>query len=321
MLKRSPICPPIVKEDYNNNNLHQYDPYILKDDTIIIDHDWFESLTTYTKNMIIRKLNNNFKLEPVTVPHEIQTDNDKKMLKDVYQSYIDGFDYNIWYDPTIENMPQNVNMIKIPNTVKQILSDMFKGNKINDDTDLVLFKKEIEKYVVGDHVFIRLSGTSGKNEKSLRKLYNVDEIIKHLTSNKLFVFQEYDVDKDTYLIIIPWNKKIKPRNEFRLFIVNGKLTGASIQKWFMPIQHTSEELEAFEEVLSNIPFLNSFEYKTFVADVYVDVETKTCHLIEINPFGAHCGAGSSLFNWEKDYDMLHGLCDVVEFRYLSSINY
>lgn len=63
----------------------------------------------------------------------------------------------------------------------------------------------------------------------------------------------------------------------------------------------------------------------FVADVYVNVNTKICHLIELNPFGAASGAGSSLFNWYKDYDLLYGINHdknkEIELRYLSIIEY
>lgn len=318
MIKRVPICPPITKSNFNNNNLHEYDPYILKDDTIIIDSDWFNSLTTYIQNLIKTRLNDNYVLDKVIVPHDIQKDNPQKMLNIVYDSYIDGFDYNIWHN---SNLNPDVKMIKIKPEIKQILSDMYKNKTHHDLTD---FKNEICKHIISNQpYFIKLSSTSGKNERALTKLYDVDQIIKHLTSNKLFVFQEYDREKDTYLIIIPWNKNIKHKNEFRLFVVNNKLTGASIQRWYDEyIQHTSEELEAFEEALLNIDFLNVFEYKDFILDVYIDIKTKKCHLIEVNPFGSHCGAGSSLFNWITDYDILHGQCgNEIEFRYLSSINY
>lgn len=322
MLTRFPISHPIDNSNYNNNNLHQYDPYILINDTILIDNDWFLSLSEHIKKLIHDRLNGNYELGKVEIPHPIQKDNDSKMLKTVYDSYIDGFDYNIWYNANIPNIPQNVNMIYIPNSVKKILTSMFKYNIQSDDEEFLSFKNEINKYIIPNTpYFVRLSGTSGKNENSLEELYSVDEIINHLTSNKLFVFQEYEREKDTYLIIMPWNYLINPRCEFRLFVVNGKLTGASIQKWYELIQHSSEELEGFEKALSNITFLNEINYSSFIADVYVDLDTDTCHLIEINPFGAHCGAGSSLFNWVTDYDMLHGIDYCPQLRYQSIINY
>ena len=45
------------------------------------------------------------------------------------------------------------------------------------------------------------------------------------------------------------------------------------------------------------------------ADQDFDVE-----LIELNSFGAQLAAGSCLFDWVKDYDLLYGLSDTLELR-------
>ena len=324
MLKRKPIPPFTDITKYNNNNLHEYDPYILSDNRVIIDKEWYSTLTDYCQNLIRNRLENDFELDIVTIPHVIQIDNSKKVLNMIYTSYLESFDYNIWYDKSMINGPQNVQMLYIPSIVKKIFSDAFQTGSLDmSNTELLLFKNEITNCLKSNQsYFIRLSSTSGKNEKSLKIFHNADEIIKHLISNKLFVFQEYDVIKDTYLIIIPWNDKIDERCEFRLFYVNKKLTGASIQKWWELIQHSIDELELFQDALSDIKFVDMIEYQNFIVDVYVDSDTKMCHLIEINPFGAHCGAGSSLFNWITDYDILHGMTDKKpQLRYLSAINY
>jgi hypothetical protein len=323
MLKRHPICPPINTLDYNTTNLHDYDPYILKDDNILIDEEWFSTLTPHIKNLIHTKLDGNYKLGKVEIPHPVQIDNTQKMLKTVYQSYIDGFDYNIWYNDNIPNGPKGIKLIYIPFQIKIILADIFKHNnqvRYNDNDDFISFKEEIQQHLQNPPYFVRLSSTSGKNEEEVEELYTVDEIIHRLTSIKQFLTQEYEREKDSYLILIPWNDHIDPRCEFRIFVVNNKLTGASIQAWHKSIQHSKEELKTFELALNNIPFLNTFPYTDFVADVYVNCDTQTCHLIEVNPFGAHSGAGSSLFNWEVDYKILHGK-EVPELRYQSAINF
>ena len=71
----------------------------------------------------------------------------------------------------------------------------------------------------------------------------------------------------------------------------------------------------------SIEFINKVTYNTFIADVYIDMDNIVCHLIELNPFGAHSGAGASFFNWKHDYHQLCGLNENVELRYLSVINY
>ena len=332
MLKRVPIYPNIIRSNYNNNNIHEYDPYLQNENEnlTIIDADWWNSLTYYIKKLIEMRLNNKFKLGQITIPHELsQSTNDNKNLKIIYQSYLDGFDYNVWYTDNIPNGPKNVKIIHIPDTIKKILFSIYMKeisrstdkNDINMNVDIYAFKNEINKNMeIGKEYFVRLSSTSGKNVKQIDSFTNADDIISHLVSNKLFVTQEYCRDKDTYLILVPWNDIIDSRCEFRIFVVNNKLTAASPQKFWELHQYSSEELKSIEHALSNISFINSVIYHTFVADIYVNMETQTCHLIELNPFGAHCGAGSSLFNWITDYDVLHGLSQ-PELRYLSIINY
>jgi hypothetical protein len=100
------------------------------------------------------------------------------------------------------------------------------------------------------------------------------------------------------------------------------VTGASPQRWWEVHNYTSDELEMMQQVLSQTAekFKSIAITATYVADVFIDFDTGELKLIEFNPFGAHCGAGASLFNWVTDYDVLHGKSE-PELRYLSVINY
>jgi D123 len=120
---------------------------------------------------------------------------------------------------------------------------------------------------------------------------------------------------------MPFNNDIEARYEFRIFVVNNKLTAISQQNRYDLHQFSTKELKVIEYSLNNISFLDKCPYKTYVGDVYVNIATKTCHLIELNPFGAHSGAGAALFNWIDYFEILHGLNNSEpEFRYLSIIN-
>ncbi len=325
MIKRVPILPNINKSEYNNNNLHEYAPYVIKDNKLVIDKSWYESLTQYTQDLI-KARTKVFSLEHISIPHEYQKDTPEKLLAKVYQSYIDGFDYHVWYSNEIPDGPKDVQMIHIPDVTKKALSRAYKSNQPISDKNIIALLDKIENHMQpNEQYFVRLSGTSGKNEKSVEPFDNARMIIRHLVSVKLFVEQEYNQDKETYLILIPWNETIDSRCELRIFVVDNQLTAASTQKWWELQQYSEEELDAIEYALMNIGFIGYIPYTTFVADVYIDVNTKTCHLIELNPFGAASGAGSSLFNWEKDYDLLYGINHdknkEIELRYLSIIEY
>jgi hypothetical protein len=116
---------------------------------------------------------------------------------------------------------------------------------------------------------------------------------------------------------MPWNNNLQERYEFRIFVVNYKLVGASQQNTKQLYSYSSKELKMIEKALNNITFLTTIPYINYIADVYC--HNGICYLIEVNPFGAHSGAGSSLFHWIDDYKLLHGYSD-PELRYLSIIN-
>lgn len=323
VLKRKPIPPDIKRSEYNNNNLHEYDPYILSSESkIIVDKTWYLNLPRQVQSLIIDRLGDNIQLGIVEVPHPVSPDTPSKLLTTVYQSYLDGFDYDQWYHRGIPNGPKDVSMLYIDNTTKKILAEMYE-NKSIEDQRLDQFKGLINSRLQRNKkYFIRLSSTSGKNTKSIEPLRTSEDIIRRLVTNQEFYEREYTRDKDTSLILIPWNPKIEKRYEFRIFVKDGVLTGASQQWWSQLFNYTAKELENIETALNNInsiEYLRWIPYKTFVGDVYIDGDV--CYLIECNPFGAHCGAGSSLFNWITDYDILHGNSGCSELRYLSVIDY
>lgn len=312
MIKRKPI-PLNTTQECNNNNLHEYSEYILRDGKIVIDNKWFSSLTPYIQKLISTRLKNDFTLEDLVIPHEYQLTN--KLLTTVYQSYLDGFDYHIWIN---ESMMKNVKMIHIPDVTKKMLMDK---NIDFSSPNIMKLEKKINKYIHNNpktEYFIRLSCTSGKNEKEVRPFTNSKDIIKHLTSVRLFSEREYERDKDTYLIMMPFIDTEK-LYEFRIFVYEGQLTACSPQKYWELRQFSEEELEAIEYALLNISFIKNCMYKSFVADIFINIEEKKAHLIEFNVFGPASGAGSSLFNWIDDYDQLHNNQNVIELRYLSLI--
>lgn len=331
MIIRRPIFPESeIHKKANSSNHKEYEPFSNNTGENIIDKEWWNNfLNDDIKQRIIDRTNNNFILDDMKKPHAICVNKEDNFINNVFWSYFEGFDYNKWYTTNIPNGPKNIELIKITNEMKELFTvHMYTGKNFDmKNSELCKLKQKIDDSLIkikAEKYFIRLSGTSGKNEVSVEPMYNSDEIINHLASVKQFMYREYSkLYKDTYLIIMPWNDKIDPRYEFRIFVVNGKLTGISQQFWDELFQYSEEELEIFIQAFSNIKFLNfdGIKHKTFVGDVYVNMELRECKLIEMNPFGMHSGAGSSLFNWIDDYDQLYGYKETVEFRYLSAIDY
>lgn len=305
------IKPIYDNKNCNNGGMHEYDPYIVKENEIIIDRKWWNSLTPYIKSLIDKRLK--YKIEDITIPHE-ETDINSRDLKILDQCYLDGYDYHIWYNPNI--IDGDITMIYIPNSIKRILTELHFHKDI-DDKEMNMFRKEIEESIKsGEKYFMRLSSTSGKNCRDIRPMESVEDIINNLVRNDIFVKREYlRDDKDTYLILIPWKEKIEKRYEFRIFVKNGRLVGVSQQWWNEVFNYTEDELRDIEYVFNNIVLKDEVQYTDYIADVYVD--GRECKYIEINPYGAHIGAGSALFNWITDESLLNGCENELEIRYMS----
>jgi len=309
LLVRKPLPPTILREaEFNTGNHYDYTPYITTTEgAVVIDQVWFSSLSSYIQDLIRQRLN--FRFGKVNLPHPPQKDD--PLLRIVYQSVWDGFDYNIWYSPSIPGGAKGMKMLLIDDSVKKLLLTQ---QPLPDS-----FVTDIEKLIEEKTAyFVRLSSTSGKNYTPIRPYTAAKEIVSLLTTCKIYVDKEYSRPKPTHLILLPWNDGIDARNEFRIFVVNRRVTAASPQRWGEIHNYTQEELDDFQQVLSEADFIEHVPHQSFVADVYI--VNQKCHLIELNAFGAHSGVSSSLFNWIDDYDLLHGNISRGEFRYLSVIN-
>ena len=355
-IKRCPMYPDIKPCDYNNHGLKEYTPYIIdeKGDTMI-DYKWWESLTPYIKNLIINRTRT-FILGNVNIPHNEQHDaendvNKEKPLTTLFQSYLDGFDYNVWYEKEINQYAKNVEIIYLNTHEKNVLLEISERGieaitNLNDKMAISNIKESIKKsletiknksdqssskqssceQMKSSTFFVRLSGTSGKNEKPVQEYYSEHNIFQHLVTCDLFRGREYKRDKQVCIIIMPFNENIESKYEFRMFIINNKLVAVCQQKWWELFNYSSEELDIFEDLFHTLEkeyIAVNQKYKSYILDVYVNIFENRCDIIEINPFGAHCGAGSGLFNWVDDYDLLNKLnedTNDVEFRYLSLVN-
>ena len=92
---RKPMPLYVRFEKYNNTNEHEYDPYIILDDgSLVIDSDWWSTLTPFTQSQIQSRTT--FELKEVQIPHVSHPYTNEK-LGIVYRAYLEGFDYQHWY--------------------------------------------------------------------------------------------------------------------------------------------------------------------------------------------------------------------------------
>jgi len=136
----------------------------------------------------------------------------------------------------------------------------------------------------------------------------------------------YKHDKTTTLYLVPWNDKWhQPESvEFRVFCYHGKTTAITqynwakeigVNKYRNEIETASREIIRFCEV-DVIPHLSNETQGNWTIDVVFNFTTKKTELVEVNSFGCELAAGSGLFHWVRDMEVMYGKTGYVEFRYV-----
>ncbi|TRM60977.1 hypothetical protein BD626DRAFT_503372 [Schizophyllum amplum] len=131
---------------------------------------------------------------------------------------------------------------------------------------------------------------------------------------------------DERLFLLPYNDKMRIEYELRCFArPGGKLVAISQYRWHQACAFASggeEQLyliyKAVEDVLERLkatPMWEDLMEDGFIFDCLWDPNTRTCSLIELNPFGPMSSTGAALFNWIEDGQIIGGEHDKVVFRY------
>eukprot|EP01084_Bolivina_argentea_P259923 438787_1 len=329
-------CRPIIIShltDYNTNNYHEYNPWIYNEtnECLTIDKMWFESIPSFLQNSLKHHFNQTKIIfcSEFKYPHKYVGNNVE--IK-AYTTYLRGFDYDCWYNNSITNGPKNVKIINITTSMKNDLLHITKQRCIDNNThsdkyiinykqykSLIKLKNILSTYFDGNsEYFIRYGSSSAKHDFKLYPITNEDSAMDYLTKSlKFYQFEYLKKNKQTKLILIPWNHNICGRNEFRMFIYRNTVTGISQQNWYNVYNYNDNELNiVIDTVFEKIKYWrNDIIYDSYVADVWIDFENCNAYLIECNPWGIFGSSGSSLFDWKDHYDVLYGV-DKAQFRYV-----
>ncbi|KAH5204844.1 hypothetical protein HBH68_097880 [Parastagonospora nodorum] len=116
------------------------------------------------------------------------------------------------------------------------------------------------------------------------------------------------------LILNPWNDKMDPAREFRVFVPPPPF-GAQRKRWRLPYQcDQSVPLAQAPAIAARVYYRAArrlcYDGRTENPDFDVVLQDDgSVQLVELNPFGAMSGCGACLFNWIIDARMLYGLED------------
>jgi len=304
-METKPI-PPYTR--CNTVNIRSHEPYIFKEGVFHADETWWRTLNPIAKNNI-SDIVHTVVTERVSIPHDVTEEYRPNQL--VKLAYIESFDYQHW-----GHINPCVKMVGIPVDMKKRLVSANVSGHVHPDLHEWIFSIPVPF----EKCFVKLSGTSGKNEMKPLPILSSDDLENYLCGgNSILVQREFQVEtKDTFIVFVPW-ADIDPRNEFRVFCRNNKIICASQQFTSRNFQYAQQEISNFLEAFSAM-CLQKIPYYEFTLDVYYSSAFHGMHLIEINPYGGHSGCGSSLFEWERDIAIFEGRF-TPEFRYVSNSMY
>lgn len=126
----------------------------------------------------------------------------------------------------------------------------------------------------------------------------------------------HDYTTELTLYFIPW-ENLSLQREYRGFVCNNQLTAISQQHLYNVMEYESPQKEAeiiykyFTEVMrEKITFLENYSF-----DIAI-LEGDIPYFIEVNCFGTEYAAGSALYGWIEDHDILYGTNPTkLYFRY------
>lgn len=171
--------------------------------------------------------------------------------------------------------------------------------------------------------FVRTENVSLKyGQHGVGPYFSFRQIIESLVS---CTATHTPISRDTTDIIIyllPWLSIMDESKEFRMFIHNNEVSAISQQncykvyEWF----ESSTQKELIDMTSSMMSYFENVIRKriTHISSYTVDIALcgKDWYFIEVNSFGSEYAAGSALFHWIHDRDLLYGNEDEVVLRYV-----
>lgn len=250
---------------------------------------------------------------------------------DYYDSLIETHT-NKW----IDNFHDDYQVIKINDEYE--LSWMKKANEISSQTGkftelfedeleifLEKYKQDYEHIFDGTEYFIRAENVSFKYGEFKEGPYtDFKSVIKSMLS---CIGSHTPIYKDTEqikLYLLPWIN-INKKQEFRVFVFNNKITAISQQNLYERL-YNDMPYDLFEELANfYIKIIHSYFYDEIVDKINLNnfsydfaiLDNGKSYFIEPNSFGKEYAAGSSLFDWIADDDILRQNVEhpTIYFRY------
>ena len=177
--------------------------------------------------------------------------------------------------------------------------------------------------------FARLSRCSTKGgQGGVGPFYTAKQIVTALVTSYRCV-TALEQQEPVGLYLLPFQPHFDCDKEFRVFVPNCKLTAVSQYNeaedcgWGTYadadlLKVVGSAVDLLDEMLQKAAKLKLALPSCFTLDVFCHIDQDfAVELIELNSFGAQLAAGSCLFDWVEDYDLLYGLSDTLELRVIN----
>lgn len=187
--------------------------------------------------------------------------------------------------------------------------------------DIKPLLKELEHHFDGTNYFVRVNNVSLKYGLHGTGPYtNIKDIIESSITCMNGHSPIYPNVTKLDIYLLPW-VNIEKVNEFRVFVFNNRITAISQQNLYLTlyddlsIEKIHENLQLIvdyftQEIVGKITWISSYNYDFAIVD-------GKPYFIEMGCFGKEYAAGSALFHWVLDEDILYGKNgdSIIEFRY------
>lgn len=287
LLPRYTISGICASDEHNEKNCIEYTPFCDTgvDGCIYVKKEWFGRYADLFKNASVILVSSFPDKHPVR---------QSPLFKSIVRSYFELYDYR--RDMMLMN--RDVMFVTVPVKVLQTVynkEDWFDSEWEYTDWYMAL-SQAIAHY--NNYCFVRGEKQSAKHSSGKCVVHTPRECLATIGKSTDIV-ASLAMARSTYIAVMPWNDDIRLSNEFRLFVLDGKLKAISQQKWFVYAGITRSYIDSvvpslikYSEVL-----IEKLGYTDACFDVWVGDEV---HLIETNPGGRWACSSSLLFRWTDE---------------------
>lgn len=268
-----------------------------------------------------------------------EKDNDGNLIAPKnYKEVIEKSNAKYWIDKF------RTEYIKITIDDPHELKWMIDASKISSKTGKFtnLYRDELNSFVKkykdkysnifnGTGYFVRSENVSFKyGQHKIGPYYSLEQIIESAISCIDGHKPLYEDTKILTLYLLEWIN-IYPFNEFRVFVHNKKITAISQQDLYSVFEELDGGYESNQENITKLRLIEQYfegnikneinHVDSYVYDFAI-LNNNIPYFIEISSFGKEYAAGSALFHWIIDEDILYGENDsLIYFRYTVRNNF